>query len=228
MANKFFNNLLGSGGGVVTPIALLASTKVGYLVGDVGGTTTPAIDTTGATLLIAVVSNLAGSAAASLSDSKGNTWVSLTAQATATVRSQIFYVKNPTVGSGHTFTVSGLGTGSPGMCVAAFNNTDTTANADQQNGATSASASVLATGNVTPTSNNQLIITALAGLKPSATINGGFTIVDGLPFRNDGVGVNIQVVLAYLVQDASTSANPSWDTSTAGSIAATIATFKHG
>ena len=80
---------------------LIAHAIVGSSTGN--NATTSAIDTTGATLLVALIVTDTGGG--TMSDSKGNTWTALTAHSGGTtVTGQLFYVSNPTVGSGHTFT----------------------------------------------------------------------------------------------------------------------------
>lgn len=71
--------------------------------------TSGAVDTTGATFLVVAVSFYNGSA--SVTDSKGNTWTAIAASqidSTFDSSTQLFYVTNPVVGAGHTFTVTGL------------------------------------------------------------------------------------------------------------------------
>src|SRR5258708_28367515 len=90
------------------------------------GATTNAIDTTGATLLILFVANYkyaSGGINPIISDSKSNTWIGLT-QNLQDIQCyiQLFYVENPTVGPGHTFTYTLTGAFG-GLCVQAFNGT---------------------------------------------------------------------------------------------------------
>src|SRR5258705_8700383 len=71
--------------------------------------TTASLNTTGATLLVIHVGYLA-SIPPAISDSKGNTWVGLTiASTTVSNADRLYYVANPTVGTGHTFTFTGTG-----------------------------------------------------------------------------------------------------------------------
>lgn len=80
------------------------------------GITSDAIDTTGATLLVAIV---AGQTIESgtVTDSKGNTWTQLTVPDSSGTRLRLSYCLSPTVGTGHTFsTTSTFAT----LAVAAF------------------------------------------------------------------------------------------------------------
>ena len=91
--------------------------------GGAGGST-GSVDTTGATILIAV--GVADSGTPSITDSKGNTWNSLTQVGGSFPtyhRCRLYYVENPTVGTGHTFTVAGT---NASACFAAFDATATT------------------------------------------------------------------------------------------------------
>jgi hypothetical protein len=135
----------------------------------------------------------------------------------------MYYAANPTVGTGHTFTNSGAFNYSS-ICAAAFSGVKTTSPFDQQNGA-GASSTTLATGSVTPSENNELVVTHLsfsgAGLPTS--INGGFTETNDVEF---GSGNNYGSTMAYLVQTTATAANPTWTRTNSSPMSARIATFK--
>lgn len=82
--------------------------------GGGGNTTTGTLNSTGADLLIAVVSMYGGRAVDyTVSDSKSNSWSSAPASwnfgtDTLGVAVKIFYCKPTSVGSGHTFTITGV------------------------------------------------------------------------------------------------------------------------
>jgi hypothetical protein len=136
----------------------------------------------------------------------------------------LFYCKNPSVGAGHTFTWAGSGGKAfSSLRVAGFNNTNTAANADQTNGATSGGAASLATGSVTPSTNDQLVIAACAHEKASATINSGFTEIDDVAYVG---GAAIGGMMAYKVQTTAAAVNPTFTIPSSGAIAVAIATFK--
>lgn len=77
-----------------------------------GGTATvatlaSAINTTGANLLVVSVGSQPGSVTApTLTDSKSNTWTLIKAQVGSDVRTGLYAALNPTVGTGHQFTVT--------------------------------------------------------------------------------------------------------------------------
>jgi RHS repeat-associated protein len=77
-----------------------------------------AIDTTGATFIIAAVSYNTG-LTPTITDSKGNTWTPLTASTvTGTVSERLYYAANPVVGTGYTFSNTATSNFSS-ICVAA-------------------------------------------------------------------------------------------------------------
>lgn len=198
--------------------ALLTSVAA---VGGPNGGTSGAIDTTGATLLVQVGSY---QGTITFSDSKGNTWVPLTEQNGTGGKSRIAYVLNPRVGTGHTFTTAGTSVFS-GVLAAAFSGADPTSPFDQENGATSGATNSLATGSITPSQDNELIIAGVwdAGDGGVFSINGGFTIAQQNPAAGSN---NYGGALAYLIQTTAAAANPTWSDTNAQMRAATIASFK--
>lgn len=187
------------------------------------GATTSSVNTTGADLIIVSVGWYGNGAAPSISDSKSNSYTGLTAKSNISIGNRLFYVENPTVGSGHTFTVSAA-SGYPSICVLAFSGKNASAAFDQQNGAIG-SATSIQPGSVTPTIGNELVVCGLghennSGATP--TINGGFTAItkgySGGAYEGSG--------LAYLIQTTATAANPTWSITNSAALASTIATFK--
>lgn len=186
--------------------------------------TTGAIDTTGANLIILTVS-ISPSSAFTISDNKTNTWTALTASSSSTVKCQLYYAENATVGSGHTFTCDSGSGAFPQIAVAAFSGAATSSVFDQQNGATAASAPI-STGSVTPSADNELLITGLswAGGGVVMAINSSFTITGQAPESGAAWGC----ALAYLLQGAAAATNPSWSASSGSpsNLATRIGTFK--
>lgn len=197
--------------------------------GALAGSTSAAIDTTGATLLVMTTGHQSGNTLV-VSDSYGNTWTSLTASSGGTDPvSDIYYVNNPTVGSGHTFTTSG---GAFIFAVAqtyAFSGNDTSSPFDVEN--TNfvpyfTSTPDIQTGSVSPTNDNSLIVAAVGtntGTTPF-TIDSSFTGVLAQALvgsQNVGAGG------AYLIQGSKAAVNPTWTiTSGSGNLSAAIAVFK--
>lgn len=194
--------------------------------GGASGGTSAGVDTTGATLLVVSVSWYGSSARPTLTDSKSNTWVALTEQKFSVAGNVLFYCKNPTAGSGHTFTLSGSSIYSCGQ-MEAFSGTNTSAPFDVESGATS-SAFSLATGSITPTVDGCVIVAGLSAGDGTAgySIGSGFTVTDAY---NHNPSAAEGGAAAYLIQTTAAAVNPTWSASTPGSspgVAATIAAFK--
>jgi hypothetical protein len=78
------------------------------------GGTTAGVNTTGADLLVAVISYYNGAGASPVpTDSNANTWTQIgTTQAGSNTSVKMFYVASPTVGTGHTFSSTSSGASS--------------------------------------------------------------------------------------------------------------------
>lgn len=146
--------------------------------------TTAALDSTGASLLVAVVScqDLYVDA---ITDNQGNTWTELTSYTNADPKVRTFYVKNPTTNAAHTVTApntTGQVIGS--VFFAAFSGTELGAFTPQQNGNNSAGATTIATGAVTPNTDNSLVIAAIGinGAGLPITMDSGFTVIESADF----------------------------------------------
>jgi hypothetical protein len=203
--------------------SLVANVAAGSSAGD--DITTSSVNTTGANFLACGVSHYEQGGTPTISDSKGNTYVGLTQQQVSfSVGVRIYYVENATVGSGHTFTAAGSGRFASIAC-AAFSGGKTSASFDQQNGNFLADAVDIQPGSITPTENNELILSALGfGESDTITIDGGFTITNQIDFSG---GAHEGVALAYLIQTTIAAANPTWDwAGTNAATAAAIASFK--
>lgn len=192
--------------------------------GNANSATTGTFDSTGASLLVACVASYALSAAPVLTGSYSNTWAALTAYLTTSrCRVQLYYVKNPTaVGAGHFVQVNGTSS-FPGVAFAAFNDTNTSANADRQNGAFNDSSLTISPGGITPSEGNELIISGLGHEGAFSSIGSGFTLLDS------GPGGGFTASLAYAVQTTAAPVNPLWTQLTGGAtdaVAAAIASFK--
>jgi hypothetical protein len=183
---------------------------------------TSALNTTGANFLVMTISDYGVSSALSaVSDSKGNTWIHLTNYNNAQDNTTIWYAKNATVGTNHTFSASGS---CISISVMAFSNMDTANPFDVQNGNGCISCSTLQTGSVTPSTDYSLIVATLGsngfGVIPS--INLGFTRLDFKLNNNTETNAN-----AYLIQTTAASVNPTWTvTGDNGYRDAAIAVFK--
>lgn len=201
------------------------------LVNNVSGSgantfTSSGVDTSGSNLLVVVVSGNA--AAGTLSDSNSNTWSPLTAHSDGANQVQISYAKNATVGTGHTFTMTGSSIFTS-ICVLAFSGADTTAPFDQENGTQGGGFdnTNFLPGSITPGSNNEVVVSGVSfNNTQTMSVNSGLAITDQVNFTG---GTNYGCAGAYIVQGTAAAINPQWTMTaptTAGGI--TQASFKAG
>lgn len=224
LSTPFLNRVRGNtppGGG----ITLLAHAHV---EGD-SGVTTSGINPTGATLLVIFVASYAPAGSWTISDSLGNTWTPLTRYFVGggETQGQFFYVANPTVGAGQTFTgVGGFGT----LQVSAWSGVVTTSPLDNSTGnglGPSAGVSTIQPGTLTPSIANCLVLTGEGNNNnggTSQTVDSGFTVIDSV---NYAAGNNEAGTTAYLVQGAAGAVNPTWTLSSSTDVLiAAMAVFK--
>ena len=195
--------------------------------GGAGGGTTAAIDTTGADLIVIHASRgNANGSALTVSDSKGNTYTSIIGITEPAVgdgmRSELYYCASPIVGAGHTFTTAGTSV-YPTVGVQAWSGAHATP-LDQSNAA-EAGGTTQQPGSITPTQNNELIVTGLHSHSAAGadSIDSGFTISDSAVF---GAADHYNGGMAYLVQGAAAAVNPTWSNANSTQKNATIASFK--
>lgn len=199
------------------------ATLIGARTASVASATTSALDTTGATLLVAVC-RYSGSPASPITDSKGNTWTALSgANSYAGLSGRMMYCVSPaSVGSGHTWTIPA---GIYEMAVAAFSGTGAF---DSATNATTGVPGTSGTGGpLDPTIDDTLLVggihiyNAAADLSAPA-VGGPWTEAVALDPAANAIGV----ALAYLelTTHVSTSATWSWTGGT-GTGTAGIAAF---
>ena len=195
-------------------------------IGDGTNVTTGSMDTTGATILVVGAWDYSVSAAGVVTDSKSNTWTKLTKKdgvAGNVSRVTLWYAKNPTVGSGHTFTQTAGGF--PSIVAMSFSGADTTSPFDVENGYNVPSLATLQTGSVTPNQANSLVVFAVNGWTAEPTsVDGTYT----LSYHNAyGPGTQFAGGGGYDIQTTATATNPTItaDASYPDS-AAVIAVFK--
>jgi hypothetical protein len=186
--------------------------------------TTAGIDTTGATLIVLFVHQ--DTAAQGVSDSKGNTWTSLTSQTGGVSGTnntgRLWYCVNPTVGSGHTFSAA-VAYGAIAALALAGN---AAVPFDQENGSGSTSSvTSRQPGSITPSEDDCIVVagTGIGGSNSNHAIDGGFTIAGDL---NGISGTQYGGFIAYLIQTSATAANPTSSWTTSNVSASVIASFK--
>jgi hypothetical protein len=183
-------------------------------------------DTTGATLLFAFVSDYNAVGDGTLTDSvnggAGNTWVECSVSLSTLCRGRWYYAKNPArVGITHTATYTATGS-FPSIEFIAVSASNITGPLDQQNTA-NGTATSLATGSVTPTTVNQIVLTGISwhSLGNIATTPTGFTAADQVAQTPHAFGM----ATAYLIQTSIVAENPSWPFSQSSDAAGATATF---
>ncbi len=185
-----------SGGG--TTISLVSSTST-Y-------TTSGALNTTGATVLVAFVGSDSSQSNAP-SDSQSNTWTLATTTKVSTAYLSIYYVCNPTVASNQTFTSKVLSGGAI-LLVSAFSGTATSSCLDTYNGnGTTTNTDTITTGSVTPAASGELLVT------DALKINGGidtFSINDGFSLLDQPTAFTPISADAYLVASNTNPIDPTW------------------
>ena len=200
----------------------MAITLVSY--GDGTGTTasatSSAIDTTGANLLIAVVSGFNAEIDESVfSDNKSNTFFVIS-DTTGNASSKVFGCFNPTVGIGHTVSYS-KSSSYPQVGLYSFSGVDAPNFVFSQND--SASRSSVTVGSVEATKNNSLFfLSVTSGPYTLSSVTGGFTTLTNV----GGVGAAYMGLhTAYKIQSAAGAENPTVTMSGSGDLSATMSTF---
>lgn len=181
-------------------------------------------NTTGASLALwTIADQIAGQPA--FSDNQSNTYTNKNDGSDVTV--DLLYKESPTVSATHTFSV----TTSPNyssLVAAAFSGVKTSAAAfDQENSNrhTGGTDQTIQPGSITPSENDELIITCLSWQSTAtASIDSGFTIIAQTTFNGS---FHYPVALAYKVQTTAAAVNPTWTLSAANQFMYTrIASFK--
>jgi hypothetical protein len=215
---------------ITVPIALVASASAGS-AGSSANYTTAGVPTTGASLLVAAIGEYdpGVTGGSTLLDSKSNTWTPLTIWVeggASSTQVRIFYALPDAahLDAAHTFTCVAGGITYSTLTVAAFSGTLASPPFDQQTGADAVAATIQA-GSVT-TSEAELIVAAAACESSEFTaIDAGLTIIQNVAHT----GAHIAGALAWRVQSAAGSINPTWTISSAGdNVSAALATFKVG
>ncbi len=208
-------------------IAFVTGTSVAASAAAGATATTAGVTTTGGNLIVIAASNFASTVYV-ITDSKSNTYTAITNYAGGSSNVKLFYCLNPTVGSSHTF--SGVGA-YIAISAIAFSGAKATSALDQTNGAGSASNSATqATGSITPSEDNELLITADSNRGAAATQTCAGSVGYTTPSSGKiafSAGNNMGVAIGYIIQTTLFADNATWTTNPAGpDIAATISSFK--
>jgi hypothetical protein len=169
-------------------------------------TATATLNATGANFIVVAVSSAPVSG--TVTDSNKNTWTALTQYGVSGqgVGIRLFYVYNPVVNSGQTFTFSDVAAVYPSIAVAAFSGVAASP-FDAQNGSfVVAGAGTHQTGSISPSADGELLISATGNSSTSAdTIDSSFTVIE---HQNYSAGFGLS--LAYLAQTTAAPVNPAW------------------
>lgn len=215
------------GGGTPAAITLIDNEMAAFTSAS-SGCTTAAINTTGADLLILCVTGYTGNNFA-VSDSKGNTWTARTLRYDdEDFYTRVYYCVPTSVGSGHTFTLSGTDVYGR-LFAAAFSGGNSSPYDTETFTKANASANAVSSGAVTPAQDGSLLIGFLgAETGGSFDCSGGspaFTLLDMstyVPSQNVGGG------LGYYVQSSAASIDSSWTWAAPsyGQVLASLTAFK--
>lgn len=189
------------------------------------GFTSKSVDTTGANFIVVELSETNGAAHGAITDSKGNTWTEV-ASDSAGRRSSLWYAFNATVGTGHTFSVSGTAN-FPSIAWIWYSGLLTTDPFDTSDTDGSGLDALIDNISLTPSVDNCLVIAggSSAASPNPATVSGGFTVVQTKITTDFG---SEQVTICELIQTAKTAASPTITPGVAGAqfLGGSIASFK--
>lgn len=202
----------------------MAFALIAHTTATGSGTNTPAINTTGANLIIIGVSWETSTPA--ISDNQGNTYTLIASQNSGggLGASSLYYCSSPITSASHTFTATSE---IPAIFVQAFSGAASSLPLDQHNSANTTSGSTIQPGSVTPSAANELLVSvAQASSGGGQTLNSvgsGFTITD----KEAGGPSVFSSGMAYLIQTSATAENPTFTFSGSNLfLSSVIATFK--
>jgi len=197
--------------------SLIVSTES---TGSTTGGTSTAVDTTGADLIVISASTYE-SLGGTISDNKSNTWTALTRYYrlnNGAVR--LYYCVSPTVGTGHTFTVSGTCYGS--VSVAAFSGVKTSDAFEVQSGSNGAGTSANP-GSITPANDGALLVFGNS-LNSATGYLSSLSVGEVLQYLLAG-GTWYGNAIGYYVQSTSAAIDPTFNFSASSEYAVTVAAF---
>jgi hypothetical protein len=192
--------------------------------------TSPAIDTTGANLLVAVSCTASQNPEPRvMHDSKNNTWLASRQFPSMLTAGQVFYAENATTGTNHTFTFSTTTQNYGSFVIYAFTNAPTSMTLDFQNGkGISTPTSTSSAGAVVPTVNNALVIASICsdnitGAKTLPTIDGPYSWPLGMLWVG---GQHYGIASAWQVQVGRAPQDPAWTYGMTNQVAPFTVVFK--
>jgi len=210
----FIPTATGGGGGGGNPFALVDH---GVAHADSPATATVTLNTTGAKLIVAVLSSFSDSSP-TFTDSGGNTWTIGTEYSASFGNVRIAYCINPSgTGAGHTFSWTDTYIA---LCVTAWSYSGGTVTHEAETGSNNGGSgfTTIQPGSQTPGGNNRLFVAGLGGFNSGGnpiplTIDSSF--VTDSSFQ-DFDGAYQAVGAFYLLQTTSAAKNPTVTSATAG------------
>jgi hypothetical protein len=185
------------------------------------GLTTPAINTTGASFIIASVNKFASSAPVpDFSDSKGNTWHPITwTHSQDNGKPLFYYAYNATVGSGHTFSTTASDAAVNVMAFSGVKSSSDPLESGNDSVDTQGTNLYQADAAITPASAGDLVVTALGNifavnpLTVGVSVDQGNLAIGWTPQNsNDSAGD-----MAFsIAQDNTTALRPTWTATVSG------------
>lgn len=205
-------------------ITLIASASAGSP--DQNTVTVGPINTTGANLIVlSVAKNQSGIVGAyTLTDTKSNTPIQLTPQSSSAQATVLYYYALPTVGSGHSWTLTTTGSAIfPTASVAAFSLLASSPFESETGAFSSSALSSFQPGSLTPAEDGALVISGVSFFTGTGlTVNSGFSSA-----FTDYAGNNLAGGIGWLIQGSKAAANPTWSiTANFGQVCSTIAVFE--
>lgn len=205
---------------------LVAHAAVGCNSGDGGAAgafaETAAINTTGATLLIAFATNFGSGP--SITDNKGNIWDRIGGQSWHPVKISGWKAREPiNVGAGHTFRQTcALPSGYPAISVSAHSGVDTTVQAVTSGGAWYLVPSATI-GPLTPITDGALVIACLAhGSTGGATVDAAYTLMHNV---SQVGGNNKGIAQGYQIQGVAAPTSATWTLTPSSAVAGMLVVF---
>ena len=183
--------------------------------------TTAGIDTTGAKTIAIYVCTVTAVSTTAVTDSNGNTYTARTIYNNGTVRARWYYCLNPTVGAGHTFTLTTTGTPLGGLAVLAFSEECTYA--DESGGSASATTTIQP-GSQTPSADGALLVYGVSGFASAISLSSVSIGTIG-PNQAGVSSVCYGFACAYYVQPTAGAINPTMTIGASGSYAASMLQF---
>lgn len=196
----------------------------GVVAGSLDGNsvTTPQYNTVGAGVIVVATSTL-GTTLGTVTSSPANTWTCLTQYPDTAHASQICYSLSPTTSTTQTFTFTATGE-RPAVVVFAFSGV-TAFDAGKDIGSSTAGASSIQPGSLTPSATNGILVVQMAsnGIIAPVAVDSGFS-TPALFF--DATATSAQIAASFLVETAAVAKNPTLSWSGVVPASAAMAIFK--